>query len=129
MKKKCLMLILAAVFALGLTACGNGGGNTTDPTDTPPTASAAAAPSQDANALIGSWEYENGNYTYTFNEDGTGTYELYSGTMEFTYEVNGDEVSILYTDSTSPLTLTFSVDGDTLNMIDSFGEDTIYIRK
>lgn len=105
--------------------------------------SAAASSSEDAasstaesksdsdgdNVLVGSWEYEGGMFIYTFKPDGTGFYDIGSDKMNFTYEVKGNTVSFLYDGNTEPMELEFEIDGDTLNMKDSFGSDTIYKRK
>ncbi|MBR3055757.1 hypothetical protein IKG64_00325 [Candidatus Saccharibacteria bacterium] len=78
--------------------------------------------------LIGSWA--NGSYIYTFNEDGTCSY-AYSGAgaMECTYETDGDKISILYTENTVPFETTYRIEGNTLTVVDSFGNDTNYTRK
>lgn len=80
------------------------------------------------NPIIGSWKYDGiGDYTYTFNEDGTGTYDLGSGNvMEFTYETKDGKISILYKNNTVPFESEYKIDGDTLNVIDSVGRDTLY---
>ena len=48
--------------------------------------------------------------------------------MKFTYKLSGDKISILYDGDTVSFDTTYSVDGDTLNVVDSFGEDTLYER-
>lgn len=79
------------------------------------------------NPIVGSWKYDGGGYTYTFNEDGTGKYENGISALEFTYETkDGNILSILYTGSTVPFETEYKIEGDTLNVIDSFGSDTIY---
>ena len=83
-----------------------------------------------AAGIVGSWEYETGGYTYTFNADGTGTYDVGSGDpMKFTYTEDGTNLSILYDGNTAPFESTYSIDGNKLNIKDSFGSDTIYIKK
>ena len=93
------------------------------------TKAAAVEPSEGAAALVGEWEYEGGRYTYLFNEDGTGTYTVGETVMAFTYEATDTELSILYDGNTSPFKTTYEVDGDRLNIRDSFGSDTIYVKK
>ncbi len=88
-----------------------------------------AAPAEGAAALVGEWEYEGGRYTYLFNADGTGTYTVGETVMAFTYEATDTELSILYDGNTSPFKTTYEVDGDRLNIRDSFGSDTIYVKK
>ena len=74
--------------------------------------------------IVGDWEYENGGYTYHFNEDGTGTY---MGTMNLTYTENNGAVKITFDGMDNSLEGTW--EGDVLNVKDSFGSDTIYKRK
>lgn len=85
--------------------------------------------SKSKNPLVGSWEYTTGGYTYTFNEDGTGTYEMGSSKMEFTYTTDGNKIAITYKGNTSAFETEYSIDGDTLNVKDSIGNDTLYKRK
>ena len=86
------------------------------------------ATSNKKDPLIGSWA--NGSYIYTFNEDGTCSYDYGSlGGMECTYKTDGDKISILYTGNTTPFETTYSINGNELNILDSFGNDTIYTRK
>ena len=77
------------------------------------------------NSIVGTWTSESGSFVYTFNEDGTGDY---SGAA-FTYTTVDDKLSITYNGSTSPFETTYTIDGNTLNVKDSFGNDTIYKRK
>jgi len=79
--------------------------------------------------LTGSWKSESGNYTYTFKEDGTGTYDVSGTKMEFTYTTEGSKLSITYKGTTAPFETTFEINGNKLNVKDSFGNDTIYVRK
>lgn len=105
MKKFFLTITLLCVSVLLLTACGKKG-------------------------IVGTWEYNTGGYTYTFNEDGTGNYAYGESKMEFTYTATEDgKLSILYTGNTDAFETTYTIDGNTLNIKDSFGSDTIYKRK
>ena len=129
---KLLALLCAVILVCSLAACGNSG-NTTDAntgsnTDAN-TATTAAAADTAADPIVGSWEYESGGYTYNFNADGTGTYDVGSTVMNFTYELKGSVLSLLYEGNTDPLELEYEISGDTLNVKDSFGSDTIYKRK
>ncbi|MBO4432612.1 MAG: hypothetical protein J5852_03670 [Clostridia bacterium] len=82
-----------------------------------------------AGAIIGSWEYKNGGYTYTFNSNGTGSYEAGSTVMEFTYEDDGSTVKILYKGNTMPNEFAYTINGNTLSIEDSFGEKIDYEKK
>lgn len=81
--------------------------------------------------LVGSWQSEaySGAYVYTFNADGTGIYNASGNKMEFTYTTDGEKISILYPGNTVPFESTYKIDGNSLNIVDSFGKDTIYKRK
>lgn len=87
------------------------------------------AKKEDKNTIVGSWKYEKGDYTYTFNEDGTGVYLISSTKMEFTYTTDGNKISILYKGNTAAFETEYSIDGDILNIKDSFGKDTFYKRQ
>ena len=104
MLKKVLLATLLLVVTVTLTGCKDKG-------------------------IVGKWEYKTGGYTYTFNEDGTGTYDVGSTKMEFTYKTDGDKLSITYKGNTTAFETTFTIDKNTLNIKDSFGNDTIYNRK
>lgn len=79
-------------------------------------------------ALIGSWAYENDeNFVYTFNANGTGTYDVYGEILNFTYTDNGTSVTIVFDDA--PGTFDYTVDGNTLVMVDSTGAEVRYIKE
>ena len=79
-------------------------------------------------SIVGSWKNDELGYDfiYTFNEDGTGKYDAAGTIMEFTYSTNENELSILYTGNTAPFQTTYHIDGATLNVVDSIGNDTLY---
>lgn len=79
------------------------------------------------NTIVGKWAH--GSYVYTFNEDKTCSYDASGTKMECTYEVDGDNLSILYKGNTAPFKTTYKIDGNKLNIKDSFDNDTIYERK
>ena len=81
------------------------------------------------NALVGSWEYESGGFTYTFNSDGTGVYDVAGTEMKFTYTAENSVLAISYEGTSAPMELNYELNGDTLNVKDSGGNDTIYHRK
>jgi hypothetical protein len=125
------LCLAASLVALPLTACGGNNANNQANTNTP-AASSQAAPSTTAtgkDALVGSWEYQGGGYTYTFNADGTGTYDISGNVMKFTYEATDSKLSITYEGNTAPMTLDYSISGKVLNVKDSNGADTLYNRK
>ena len=84
---------------------------------------------QKTKGIIGSWEYVSGGYTYTFNEDKTGSYVYGENKMEFTYENDESKVSMLYAGNTAPLELEYRIEGNKLIIKDSLGSDVEYIKK
>ena len=101
---------------------------TTEAQRSDPAAETAKAGATD-NGLVGSWEYESGGFTYTFNSDGSGVYDMAGTKMKFTYTAENSVLSITYEGSTAPMQLEYVLSGDTLNVKDSGGNDTIYHRK
>ena len=65
---------------------------------------------------------------YTFNEDGTGIYELAGTPSDIKYSTQDGKITIEY-EGMKPMTLNYTLEGDTLNIIDSFGNDTFYERQ
>lgn len=101
-----IALLIAALFVL--TGCGE--------------------KKEEANTIVGSWQHTTG-YTYTFNNDKTGTYSLGERFMEFTYEDKGDKVSILYYGNTNASEYEYKIEGNKLIIKDSLGKDVEYTRK
>lgn len=141
---KTLVLSLAVIFVLSLAACGAGNSTTAETstevqtteavsseTKTAPAETEAAATEAKASdtGIVGTWEYEYGGFTYTFNADGTGTYDMFGDALKFSYEISDTTVSIQYEGSDAPMELAYTLDGDVLNIKDSAGNDTIYNRK
>ena len=138
-----LLAILASIAAVGISFTGCGDSDSSSSSSSKADSSSSQAESSveskeeeqkeeepAAEGLVGTWEYEGGGYAYTFNADGTGQYDVGSGTpMKFTYTEDGSKLSILYDGSTAPFETTYSIDGDKLNVKDSLDKDTIYIRK
>ena len=149
---KILSLICALFLMISLVSCGanNDVKETTAPTESP-TESATASPATEApvsaatdavieteakasadTGLVGSWDYaELSGMVYTFNADGSGSYDMFGEVMNFTYEADGSTLKITFTDEDVdvPTELAYTIDGDTLNVKDSLGNDTIYKRK
>lgn len=127
MKKSILkiaaLLVCLLITVFPLTACGGSGSPDNNTSSNVDNAGSEVA------TLVGSWEYESGGFTYTFNEDGTGNYDAGGTEMEFTYTDNGDSVEILYTGNTTASTFEYTISGDTLTIKDSFGEEVVYKKK
>ena len=125
--KKVLTIVLIVVLFVGglfvLTGCDNNNGSTSNGGS-----SESKTEAKSGSEIVGSWKNNSygSDYIYTFNEDGTGKYDAAGTLMEFTYTIDGSKISILYTGNTDPFETEFKIDGDTLNVIDSLGKDTLY---
>ena len=145
---KTVLMICALVLIISLASCGakNDAKETTAPTESATVSTATEAPAPattDAaieteaktsadNGLVGSWDYaELSGMVYTFNADGSGSYDMFGEVMKFTYEADGSTLKITFTDENvdEPTELEYKIDGDTLNVKDSIGNDTLYKRK
>ena len=82
---------------------------------------------ESSESIIGQWEHL--SYVYTFNEDKTGTYNASGISMNFEYEINDKNLSILFNGNTDPTILNYRINGNKLTITDSFGEDVIYTKK
>lgn len=82
-----------------------------------------------SNPIVGAWKSNEGEFTYHFNDDGSGYYDVYGTKMDFTYTTNNGKISILFKGNTAALETDYSIDGDTLNVKDSFGKDTLYQKQ
>ena len=82
---------------------------------------------KDKITLVGSWDHS--GYVYTFNSDKTGNYDALGRKSEFTYEDDGEKITILYTGNTVASTYEYKIEGDKLIIKDSFGADIEYTRK
>ena len=111
------MLLLSTVMVLA--GCGNKNEDTKKEDNK----------SQTTNSIVGAWKSVQADYTYHFNEDGTGDYSFSTTKMEFTYKTEGNKIAITYKGNTVPFETEYSIDGDTLNVIDSFGKDTLYKKQ
>lgn len=152
---KILSLICALFLTISLASCGaKNDVKETSPTESATVSTATEAPAPatteapapakteavietEANAsadnsLVGSWDFAAlSGMVYTFNANGTGSYDMFGEVMNFTYEADGSTLKITFTDEDVdvPTELAYTIDGDTLNVKDSLGNDTIYKRK
>ena len=83
--------------------------------------------------LVGSFRSSNPDdplleETYTFNENGTGTYEWFHYTVKTEFAVNGNELSITYAHDYDPQTFEFTVDYKVLTLTDKEGSQTVFYR-
>lgn len=127
MKKAIKLLSIAAALAMifTLAAC-----NKND-NDTEESSAASVVSEQPVNPLAGKWQSKDlPDYIYTFNADGTGQYDMAGKVLELGYETTeeGTITISFHEEGYTPVTLRYELDGDTLNIKDSFGKDTFYIR-
>lgn len=80
--------------------------------------------------LTGQWQSERKpDYVYTFNGDGTGTYKMAGIQYDLTYHTDNGQITIaILAQDYTPLTLDYFLEGDRLNIRDSYGKDTFYVR-
>ena len=104
---------------------------TTQATTDAATEAETEAPTEaETSPLVGSWEYDEvEGFIYTFNADGTGTYDVLGEIMNFTYTDKSGSVDIMYEDVDEPYTAEYTIEGNTLIMKDSLGVDVKYIKK
>ena len=86
----------------------------------------ASCGSEKEPTIVGEWKLD--FYVYTFNEDGTGQYDVAGNVMKFTYETDGDKLSLLFDGNTDAWETTYTIEGNELNVRDIAGKDTIYKR-
>ena len=72
-------------------------------------------------SIIGSWEDTESGFdeTFVFNSDNTGSYSIMKNESAFTYTLEGDKLTILYSDGTN-VEYTVSYDEKDLTMTDNF---------
>ena len=85
-----------------------------------------------SDSVVGKWASEmmSGSFVYTFNEDGTGSYDMMGTVVDLNYSIEGDKITItLLAEGYTPMTLNYEIKDNKLNIKDSFGNDTFYIRQ
>ncbi len=133
MRKFKIVAVLMSILIVGALvagcSCSSGNSNSSNSSSNSSNSSNSSSSSSSSKDLVGSWEYTTGGYTYTFKDDGTGTYDVGGKAMNFTYKTDGDKLSITYEGSTAPFETTYSVKGNELDVKDSLGSSTIYKKK
>ncbi len=125
MKKILVLTIVFAISCIFLMGCGSKG----DTKEEKQTEKETTVEKTGADALLGDWTYESGGFTYHFKDDGTGVYDIGGEEMTFTYSATDDVLTISFYEDTDPMELDYEISGDTLNVKDSLGNDTIYKKK
>ncbi|MCR4611832.1 MAG: hypothetical protein K5644_08040 [Lachnospiraceae bacterium] len=126
MRKLKIVAVLMSVLVIGAVVAGCSCSASSSSSSSVSSGTSTESSGKD---LVGSWTYQSGGYTYTFNEDGTGQYDTGGNVMKFTYTVSGDKLSILYDGNTAPMDTTYTISGDTLTIKDSLGSDVVYKKK
>ena len=78
-------------------------------------------------SLIGSWDRN--NMVYTFNEDGSCTYDMNGRVKNCNYETNKGEITITFESGSTPYVSSYKIEDDKLILKDSSGTDDIFIKK
>ena len=101
MKKAFELILILVIIAMALVSCSS-------------------------NKLVGSWSNEvkigsvSAKDTYTFNDDNTGSITIMNGiSLNFNYEVEGDQLTIKGDLSGYEGTYTYKIDGDNLSLTES----------
>ena len=82
------------------------------------------------NSIVGSWEFGENGFSYTFEKDGSGYFKLGLQENKFTYTIHSNELTILYDANTITYKYTFEIqNNDTLVLTDEKGKTTTYTRK
>ncbi len=102
----------------------NGSGNSAAP---------AAAPESKGTGIVGTFRYVDAETpeltsSYTFNQDGTGQYELLGEKLDLTYKTNGNILSITFAGQSIPMDVEYTVNAQALTMKDVTGNDVVYHR-
>lgn len=86
-----------------------------------------------SNEIVGSFRYIDADIpelvcTYTFNADGTGTYDVSGEVSKLTYAIYGNELSILFEGEDLPMNVEFTVDAEALSIFDATGKCMVFYR-
>jgi len=105
-KKLILVLAVVLVGAFLLVGCGGG-----------------------SDDIYGTWLRDSdGETTYTFNEDGTGAFDIGFAVLEFDWTEDSGVIRIANEEQNVTDALEFSVDGDTLTLTNAEGNSETYTR-
>lgn len=96
-------------------------------------AAPAAAPESKGTGIVGTFRYVDAETpeltsSYTFNQDGTGQYELLGEKLDLTYKTNGNILSITFAGQSIPMDVEYTVNAEALTMKDVTGNDVVYHR-
>ena len=117
----------------GANASANNGANTNANNGSGNSAAPAAAPESKGTGIVGTFRYVDAETpeltsSYTFNQDGTGQYELLGEKLDLTYKTNGNILSIMFAGQSIPMDVEYTVNAEALTMKDVTGNDVVYHR-
>ena len=126
--KNSIIKIIAVLFVVMITAAFAGCNN--DQTEESSFILTESEEVINSDPLVGKWQSEKlSNYVYTFNDDGTGQYDMAGKVLKLTYSTDEGKITLNFLEEGyTPVTLNYILDGDSLNIKDSFGKDTFYVR-
>ena len=129
-----VVVVVAVVIATnngnkGGDEASNNNGTTSNSTETRDDGVNGTSTESSDTAIVGKWKFYDPDFgsmdfIYTFNVDGTGNYYASGTDMPFTYEIDGSNLTINY--ESGPFETEYEINGDTLNVKDSGGNDTLY---
>ena len=111
----------------------NNGANANANNDGAGSAAPAAATESKGTGIVGTFRYVDAETpeltsSYTFNQDGTGQYELLGEKLDLTYKTNGNILSIMFAGQNVPMDVEYTVNAQALTMKDVNGNDVVYHR-
>ena len=105
MKKLLLLLLLVTLIVGGAVGCGSR-----------------------THAIVGTWEIEDtGNFSFIFDEDGTGVEVWSTRTDTFSWSISGRNLTLDFGGGETEV-LPFAISGDTLTLTED-GYDLVFIRR
>ncbi len=111
----------------------NNGANANANNDGAGSVAPAAATESKGTGIVGTFRYVDAETpeltsSYTFNQDGTGQYELLGEKLDLTYKTNGNILSIMFAGQNVPMDVEYTVNAQALTMKDVNGNDVVYHR-
>lgn len=133
MKYSVIIKSLAVISAIALTGAFAGCSKKEVEKEESSTVSVVSEQSVDPrspDALVGKWQSERlPDYVYTFNSDRTGQYDMAGKVLRLTYSAEDGRITIKFLEEGyTPVTLNYVLEKDRLNIQDSLGKDTFYVK-
>lgn len=130
MKRSIQLLAIVSVLTVlwALAGCNN---NDSEPQESAAASGVSAqSVTESADPIVGQWQSEElPDYVYTFRADGTGQYDMSGNILDLTYTTEEGKITISFlVEGYTPVTLNYELKDEKLNIRDSFGKDTFYVR-